>query len=195
MKKQVILVLACLWIVISSLLVRVTYAKYLTEFGASTNIQISGWNIIINNQDIMASSDFSSNLSLTFPEETYHIQDVIVPNAIGYFDLNLDTSNVTLPFNYTVTAEASEDNEIDDVKIIGYSLNGNYSTITYLSAGQDSITGSLAHNVDSYSFRVYVQWNDDSATETLDNDDDTQLALDSATAEITATISFEQVTN
>lgn len=195
MKKQVFLILACLWIVISSLLVRVTYAKYLTEFGASTNIQISGWNIVLNTQDIMTNSDFSSNLTLTFPEETYHIADVIVPNAIGYFDLNLDISNVTLPFEYTITATPAVDNEIADIKIIGYSLNGNNSTITYLENGETEITGSLADTVNSYSVRVYMQWNDDVTTETLNDDADTSLALNEALAKITANVKFEQITN
>ena len=137
----------------------------------------------------------SSNLTLTFPEETYHIADVIVPNAIGYFDLNLDISNVTLPFEYTITATPAVDNEIADIKIIGYSLNGNNSTITYLENGETEITGSLADTVNSYSVRVYMQWNDDVTTETLNDDADTSLALNEALAKITANVKFEQITN
>lgn len=191
MKKRVIFIIACLWVCICFFLIQSTYAKYLTTFDASANVGIAYWNIILNNQNIVKNSDFSANLSLVFPEETYHIADVIVPTAVGYYDLNFDTSNVSLPFTYTISTAVAATNEIADVKVTGYSLDGG-TTIIDLPSGTMNVTGSLAANINSYSIRVYVQWFDDN-TQTLDDDADTLLAQDGADAIVSVNVSLEQI--
>ncbi len=87
MKKRVLFVIACFWFVISFLLIRVTYSKYLTAFDANANVQIAVWNIVLNTQNIINNDDFSSNVTLEFDGDEYRAADVIVPGAIGYFDL------------------------------------------------------------------------------------------------------------
>ena len=59
MKKRVFLIFACLWIIISLLIIRSTYAKYLTSIDGGTNVNIAQWNLILNKQDILQNSDFS----------------------------------------------------------------------------------------------------------------------------------------
>ena len=53
MKKRVILLLACLWFIISFMVIKSTYAKYLTTVDANTNIGISMWSMIVNQQNIL----------------------------------------------------------------------------------------------------------------------------------------------
>lgn len=192
MKKRVFLILACFWIIISFLLIRTTYAKYLTAVDASTNVGIAAWNIVLNNQNIIQSTNFSTNLNLVFPGNEYYSEDYIVPGSIGYFDLTVDTSDVSIPFNYTVTAEPDILNDIDDIKVIGYSLNGNNENITYLNEENTNIINSVYPSSQSSSIRVYVQWVDDS-TETLDDDDDTEIALDEGKAVVLVHVLFEQI--
>ena len=59
-----------------------------------------------------------------------------------------------------------------------------------------SISNGVLASANSSSIRVYVQWIDEisgqSSTETLDDDDDTAVAIDEGIAEVTATVSFEQ---
>ena len=85
MKKKVLLILALLWFVISFLVIRVTYAKYLSTIASNTSVGISAWKLKINTQDIIQNTNFSNNLSLTFPGNEYYIQDVIVPGAMRLF--------------------------------------------------------------------------------------------------------------
>lgn len=85
MKKKLMLILALLWLSISFLVIRVTYAKYLSSINSNTSVGISAWKIKLNTQDIMQNEDFSNNLELTFPGDEYYIEDVIVPGAMRIF--------------------------------------------------------------------------------------------------------------
>ena len=193
MKKRVFLIFACLWIIISLLIIRSTYAKYLTSINGDTNVNIAQWNLILNEQDIIKNSDFSSTLSLEVPKTDYHIADYMVPGATGYYDLILDSSNVSLPFRFHITCSVDENSDIKDAKIIGYSRNGN-SQITYLDDSETEITDSVADTVDTCSVRVYVKWIDEDSSETMNDTDDTSVAINSGKAIITTKISFEQIT-
>lgn len=157
---------------------------------SNSDINISAWNIKVNNQDIINSSDITSTIELTVPETNYYKEGYLVPGAIGYFDIDVDGSNVNLPYKYTVTSVLSEDNEIADLKIIGYSVdNGN--TINYLTELNPNVELNVQANTDSIA-RVYVQWNDDTSTQTLNDVADTTLAREEAIGSIDVTIRFEQ---
>ncbi len=193
MKKRVFLIFACLWIIISLLIIRSTYAKYLTSIDGGTNVNIAQWNLILNKQDILQNSDFSSTLSLKVPKSDYYIEDYMVPGATGYYDLIIDSSNVSLPFRFHITCSVAENSDIKDAKIIGYSRNGN-SQITYLDDSKKEITDSVSETVDTCSVRVYVKWIDNDSSETMNDTNDTSVAINNGNAIITTNISFEQIT-
>ena len=193
MKKRVFLIFACLWIIISLLIIRSTYAKYLTSIDGGTNVNIAQWNLILNKQDILQNSDFSSTLSLKVPKSDYYIEDYMVPGATGYYDLIIDSSNVSLPFRFHITCSVAENSDIKDAKIIGYSRNG-ISQITYLDDSKKEITDSVSETVDTCSVRVYVKWIDNDSSETMNDTNDTSVAINNGNAIITTNISFEQIT-
>ena len=85
MKKKVLLINALVWLIVSFLIIRVTYAKYLSTLDSSADIDISGWKIVLNTQDIIQNSNFSQNLSLVFPGDNYYVENVIVPGAMRIF--------------------------------------------------------------------------------------------------------------
>ena len=191
MKKRIIFIFACLWIIISFMLIKSTYAKYLSAVNANANVSISVWNIVLNEQNIIKNSNFSSNLSLVFPGNDYYSEGFIVPGSIGYFDLTIDTSSVTMPFKYSVIASPDATTEISDIKVIGYSLDGNNDVINYLNEENSTIENSVSVDSQNSSIRVYMQWVDDD-TETLDDDADTELALDGSKAVVLVNVLFEQ---
>lgn len=191
MKKKFLLIIACIWLIISFFIIRYSYAKYLTTIDSNTNILIDQWKLILNNQDITLNSDFSQNLSLTFPGSEYYLGNCIVPGSIGYFDLNINSSNVSLAFKYTISLGLDEDNQIDDVKIIGYSYPGITNDITYINSSSNQIISTCNKDVNSTIIRVYISWNDDN-TATLTDAQDTAIALNSGTAIVNAHVLFEQ---
>lgn len=192
MKKKFLFIIACIWLIICFFIIKYTYAKYLSTIDSNANIRIDQWKLVLNNQDITSNSDFSQNLNLIFPGSQYYIEDCIVPGSIGYFDLNIDSSNVSLPFRYTVTLGVDDDNEIDDVKIIGYSYPGIIENITYINNSSNQIVSTCNKDVTSTVVRVYISWNDDN-TATLNDAQDTAIALSSGTAVINANVLFEQI--
>lgn len=110
----------------------------------------------------------------------------------GYFDLVIDSSRVSLNYSYTITISTPATSNVTDMKLKGYSLDGG-TTITDLSSGVTQITNNVANNVNSVSIRVYVQWSDDSATETMNDISDTSVAVTNGKAVIQANINFEQI--
>ena len=124
---------------------------------------------------------------------TYQI--VLYQAQYGYFDLIVDTSEVDLAVKYTVTATLLNTNEIADCKIIGYSFPGQIDTITYLNNSNTEVQGSVAAEYDSSTIRIYVSWDDNEETESLNDTQDTSIALNSGKAVIQANVSFEQLIN
>ena len=124
---------------------------------------------------------------------TYQI--VLYQAQYGYFDLIVDTSEVDLAVKYTVTATLLNTNEIADCKIIGYSFPGQIDTITYLNDSNTEVQGCVAAEYDSSTIRIYVSWDDNEETESLNDTQDTSIALNSGKAVIQANVSFEQLIN
>ena len=85
MKKKLLFILACFWLIISFLIIKSTYAKYLSTINSNANISISAWRIKLNTQDIMANSNFTQNMNLIFPGDNYYVADNIVPGALRIF--------------------------------------------------------------------------------------------------------------
>lgn len=85
MKKKVLFILACFWLIISFLIIKSTYAKYLSTINSNANISISAWRIKLNTQDIMSNSNFTQNMNLIFPGDNYYVADNIVPGALRLF--------------------------------------------------------------------------------------------------------------
>ena len=85
MKKKVLLLIAGLWVIISFLIIKSTYAKYLSTLASNANISISAWRIKINTQDVMDNANFTQNMNLIFPGDNYYVQNKIVPGALRIF--------------------------------------------------------------------------------------------------------------
>lgn len=113
----------------------------------------------------------------------------------GYFDLVVDTSEINLGVKYTVSCSVPETSNIPDAKIIGYSFPGQQNYITYLQGTDTSVSSSSSASVNSNTIRIYVSWDDNSETETLNDIQDTQIALNEGTAQITVNVLFEQLVN
>lgn len=193
MAKKHLITLAILWIFIAGVLIQYAYAKYVSGINSNTIIGIAAWDLTINNSNIINQSDFSQSLTLIFPGDQYYNANCVVPGAVGYFDLTIDCSNVTLPFRYTVTSSFAAGNNILDMEIIGYALDGDYNNITYLNSGNPNAAHRVPANVNSSTMRVYIQWVDGGQNEALNDLADTNVAISSGRTVIQAHVSFEQL--
>ena len=199
-KKKAFLMLACIWFIISFSVIQTTYAKYVTNLDANANITISYWNIIVNDIDISNQTDISEKLTSVLPGSDYAKPNVIVPGATGYFNLNIDSSKVTVPFSVTVKSSINATSSLTtDFVVSGYSLDGGTTIVDLTSADDvsqdatpDTTTFSIniAADVDNTILTVYTTWLDDG----LDSKEDTDLGISGGTAILDVKLSFEHIT-
>lgn len=173
MKNRKILLLICgLLLCICVVLIASTYAKYLSSVGSSSSINVASWNIKVNNQSIINSSDISDVIEPVFPGNDYIAANIIAPTAEGYFDLNLDFSNVDVSFNYKITTSVDENSSVKDLIVTGYSIDGGE-----IIKSSDPITEDIiySNSIDARTIRIYIMW-DDSNASAMDNLSDTSVA-------------------
>ncbi len=168
-KRKIIFFISLLSLFYCVSLMQETYAKYISSANASAELTVARWNVLVNNQDILQNSNFSDKIAPTF-EGTTHIKNgIIAPTAEGYFDVTVNGEDTDVSFEWTLTLEPDETNTITDLEIVKYSIDN----VEY--AYNDAITQRVLLNDVSRTktVRVYVRWNDNAATETMDNADDT----------------------
>lgn len=190
--KKSFFILTIVWVIITFNLIKTTYAKYVTNLDASTNVSISCWNISVNTTDILENSDISNVLTLNLLENQYAKNDVIVPGSVAYFDLNINSANSNVGFTVTVTPTINENSTLsEDFVVLGYSIDG-ADTITKLS---DDNASSFSHTVSkettSSLIRVYITWEDDGT----DSIEDTNLGILGGNLITDVYLKFEQLTD
>ena len=191
--KKVIILIICLSLCISLILLAQIYAKYLTSATGSTNIPIAKWNILVNNQSIKDSSDISNTIQPIFPGNDNIASNIIAPTAEGYFDLNFDFTDTDVSFKYTITLSANSESSVTDLVATGYSID-NGDKIDFDNYNEDiSDTILLTDSIDTRSIRIYVLWNDDTDTSSMNNIDDTISTNSDKPVLFDVNISFEQI--
>lgn len=187
-KKKAFLLLACVWFIITFTVIQTTYAKYVTNLNANANIAISYWNILVNDQNISDNPDISAVMTAVLPGSEYSKSDVLVPGSTGYFDLNINSSEVTVPFTLTVTTSINEASSLKtDFIVTGYSLDNGTTINDLIDTNTFSI--DVGSDVDTTSIRIYTSWDDDG----LDSTEDTLLGIQGGTAILDVNLHFEQI--
>lgn len=157
---------------------------------------IAKWNIKVNNQNIRDNSNISSTITPVFPGNNYIAANIIAPTAEGYFDLALDYSAVDVAFKYDITTTVNSDSAISDLVTTGYSID-NGTKVTFSSYNQ-IITDTIPLDATNKTrtIRIYIMWNDDSSTASMNNQaDTTSTALTDNSAKLNVTIAFTQITS
>lgn len=194
-KRFIFLILACIFILISLYFINTIYGKYMTSTSGTTIMPISRWNITINNQQIKNNSNITNIISPNFPGNDYIAANIIAPTATGYFDLAFDFSAVDVSFKYEISSHASEDSSVSDLVATGYSIDDG-EVISFTDFNENiSNTILISDNITTQNIRIYVMWNDDPDTSTMNNlDDTTSTTLEDSSAKFNVEISFTQIT-
>lgn len=185
-KVYLLLALASLLLLVS--VIQNTYAKYISKATANSNFTIASWNFKVNNQDINANSNFSNVIVPVFENNPNIKDNVIAPTSEGYFDINIDHSNVDVSFTEKINLNLSEANTVSDLKITGYAIND--GSIIEFNGNEISTDCLLSDNVKINKYRIYVTWIDGEG-QTMQNKDDTE-ATKNGNASISVSLSFIQ---
>lgn len=197
MKNSKKFLLLLIFICISLLLFFIiqVYAKYKTSTEGSTSFAIANWNILVNELSIKNNTDFSNSIVPVFVENEHISNNIIAPTSEGYFDLNLDFSNVDVSFKYEISAHAAENSSVQDLVSTGYSIDDGEKIIFKVYNTPITETIPLSSGIKNRKIRIYILWNDDETSQTMDNSADTLSTLDSSPALFNVNVSFTQITD
>lgn len=172
-------------------MIQESYAKYISSASAIGSFAIAEWTFKVNNQDVIANSNFSGVITPVI-DANQHIQSgVIAPTSTGHFDLYIDFSDVGVDFNETISLSHPSGNSVTDLTFTGYSTDGGTTIQSFGATDEISISHTLGETTTTDHIIVYIEWVDGTADETMDNAADTQ-ASSTGVAAVNIGINFIQ---
>lgn len=182
-----------------------TYSRYVANTTGDVELVFAKWQILLNNEDI--TNGTTSTLDITpVIEENQNIEDnTIAPSSKGYFDVNIDPSNVGVSFNYKVELKVLNE-DMPDLMITKYAiLDKDYidgDEITTTNIENNVINGTLNfdketenYKFEPFTIRVYFEWYE-GLDEQMNDEQDSKIGNDASIndtkLQIQATINFEQ---
>lgn len=183
-----------------------TYSRYVADTTGNIDVLFAKWQILINETDITNNTSSTITFTPVVEENENVASNKIAPDSKGYFDIDIDPTNVAVSFSYSINLAIQNEN-MPDIKITGYSfvpedyVEGNTLDIIALEGNQ--ITDTLTFNKEAEEFefsaftiRVYFEWYE-GENELMDDESDSNVgflaASENTTLAMSANISFEQI--
>ncbi len=189
-KKFLMIALSLSSLFLTMCMINETYAKYATVATSTTSSSIARWKILVNNDDITLGATSSSLITPVFPGSSDISEDVIAPNAEGYFDLVLDASSVDVSFEYSITIGTNPNSPVTELVATKYVINGG-DEIEFGSEKKVEGIVRLADRDDPINIRVYVKWDD--SLELMTNAEDTDTTVGNQQGMLDVTIRVVQI--
>ena len=180
MKNKVYFILLLVSCSISLSIISATYSRYVAGTTENVNIKLARWQLLLNNQDI--TNETNSEIEITpIIEENQNVKkDYLAPSSKGYFDINIDASNVDVSYLYDLTIN-TDNEEINDLLVTKYAiLPSTYvegDVIEYKTITDGKITNEVLFDNEDESFkyepftiRVYFEWYDDGEETKVNNE-------------------------
>lgn len=198
-KFKVLFVIASLAITLS--LMSNTYSRYVASSEGNLQIEFAKWQLLVNQTDITNQTSASIAFEPTIEENVNVAENKVAPSSAGYFDIEIDPTNVDVSFKYSIDLNIDNTN-IPDLRITKYAMipenyiEGDAIEYNYLENGE--ITNTLNYvngGFDKFTIRIYFEWLE-GENETMNDVADTNIGLTAAeentTFTINANINFEQ---
>lgn len=195
-KFKVLIVLISLSITLC--LMSNTYSRYVASSQGQIEVMFAKWQILVNNTDITNNKASSISFEPVIEKNENVADNKLAPSSIGYFDIQIDPTNVEVSFKYQIDINLENEN-IPDLVITKYAiLPKNYiegDTLEYKDLENNSLTNTLTYNeggFEQFTVRVYFQWYD-GENELMDDSKDTEVSNSGNNSfKINANINFEQ---
>ena len=179
-----------------------TYSRYIASTTNSIETPFAKWQIMINNEDITSNNEASITFNPIIEKNENVKENTIAPSSKGYFDINIDPTNVDVSFNYKINLNIENDN-MPDLLITKYAiLDENYiegDELNLINLDNNEINNSMIYNnstFNKYTIRVFFEWYE-GENELMNDQDDTNIGKDAVTNNnkliINANIEFKQI--
>ena len=159
-----------------------SFAKYVSTAEANGNFTIARWAFMVNQQDVLNNSDFSTTIIPTFDADQNIATGVIAPTSTGYFDVTIDSTNVGVAYDEEISLSNGTNSTVTDLIFTGYKLN-NGNTISFQNSTNPSFT--ISHSLNEQNrvntYRFFIEWRDGQG-ENMNNSADTQASKNGSAA-------------
>lgn len=176
------LLLACLSLLLLIDMMQDSFAKYVSTAEANGNFTIARWAFMVNQQDVLNNSDFSTTIIPTFDADQNIAAGVIAPTSTGYFDVTIDSTNVGVAYDEEISLSNGTNSTVTDLIFTGYKLN-NGNTISFQNSTNPSFT--ISHSLNEQNrvntYRFFIEWRDGQG-ENMNNSADTQASKNGSAA-------------
>ena len=199
-EKKYIFILITIIIILTSILIGNTVAKYITSASSNADMNIARWQVLVNNTDITSAASLNNVITPVFPGNENIASGVIAPTAEGYFDIIIDATNTDVSLKYEITTSDNEDSIVTDLVMSGYSIDGGArQEIIKDENGNFKVENNILYNSQDkdITIRVYIKWNDDTDDgATMTNAEDTATTQEEeSVAKINVNLKFTQIPN
>ena len=198
-KFKILMVISSLAFTLS--LMSNTYSRYVADVDGDIELLFAKWQILVNDSDITNNTTTSINITPVMEENVNVADNTIAPSSKGYFDIEVDPSNVGVSFNYNITLDVVNEN-LPDLIISKYAiLDSDYiegDQITTTTILNNTIDGTVDYDAtahEPFTVRVFFEWYE-GVDEKMDDEADTNIgyeaALNNKSLLVNASISFNQ---
>ena len=199
-EKKYIFILIAIIVILTSILIGNTVAKYITSASSNADMNIARWQVLVNNTDVTSAASLNNVITPIFPGNNNIAAGVIAPTAEGYFDIVIDATNTDVSLKYEITTSDNEDSIVTDLVMSGYSIDGGErQEIIEDENGNFKVENNILYNSQDkdITIRVYIKWNDDSDDgATMTNAEDTATTQEEeSVAKINVNLKFTQIPN
>lgn len=181
-----------------------TYSRYVANTTGNVEVQFAKWQILVNENDITTSSSSSIKLTPVVEQNQYVADNKVAPSSKGYFDIDIDPTNVEVSFDYSISLTI-ENTNIPDLMITKYSIvDSSYDEdkdeLQINNIKDNTITGSLTYDnktenfkFEPFTIRIYFEWYE-GTDEVMDDLSDSEVGNDASnhSLKLNANIKFEQ---
>ncbi len=187
--RKLRLIIAFVSLILLMDMIQDTYAKYVSSADATSEFTIARWAFLVNTQDVLVNSDFSTTITPVYDSNANIASGVIAPTSTGYFDIVVDYSDVGVSFDEVITLSLSDDNTVSDIRFTGYQKN-NDPVVSFTNNTEITATHLLSEQTRTETYRVFIEWYDGNG-ENLNNADDTDASANGV-ASVDVNIQFIQ---
>ncbi len=197
-KKNIVLFLALLALLVFIGGSAYTFAKYFTAADNQIDTSIKRWDIVVNNETIRNKTTLTNKIVANFPNTNGHTKtNKIAPGVQGTLNIVIDYTNVDVSFKYDLSIAKNE--TIPDVKLSNVSVTGGSAenlNITTDANGVTHVTANVRYNASAptktQTITATIEWNDDN-TNTMNDAADTAVGIDADSVDFDVQMDFVQI--